>query len=102
MPGSLGVGAGMQMMIGEDDHTFCKMKLWVQVNRQPGENVLSGCQRRVYAGEVLMGCMPRGGKGMTRVHGESRTEKRCLGQICLRRGGILTEAASPMLTFVTP
>lgn len=92
----------VQMMIGENDRTFGKMKSCVQVNRQPGENVLSGCQRRLYAGEVLMGRMPRGGKGMTSVHGESRTEKRCLRRVCLRRGGILTEAASPMLTFMTP
>ena len=92
----------VQMMIGENNRTFGKMKLCVQVNRQPGENVLSGCQRRVYAGEVLMGRMPRGGKGMTRVHVKSRTGKRCRGKSACSVAAILTEAASPMLTFVTP
>ena len=92
----------VQMMIGENNRTFGKMKLCVQVNRQPGENVVSGCQRRVYAGEVLKGRMPWGGKGMTRLHGESRTGKRCRGKSACSVAAILTEAASPMLTFVTP
>ena len=54
----------MQMMVGEDKFALGKMKLCVQVNRQPGENVLSGYQWRLCAG-----------KGMTRVHGESRTDE---------------------------
>lgn len=64
----------MQMMIGEDDGAVGEMKLCVQVNRQPGENVLSGYQWRLCAGEVLKGRMPWSGKGRTRVHGEKRTQ----------------------------